>query len=95
MYLVRKSKKGKNVGKKTKAIKTEKNKDKSGKEQKKPFLSDRQKKVLLVIVIAMVFLVPVWNNLRCKAACLKKVKTPYPEIACKYECPWLWPWQQR
>ena len=59
---------------------------------KKPFLSDRQKKVLLTVVIVMFIAVPIVDNLRCKAACLKRVKTPYPEIACKYECPW--PWQK-
>jgi hypothetical protein len=59
---------------------------------KKPFLSDRQRKVLLTVLIVMFVAVPIVDNLRCKAACLKRVKTPYPEIACKYECPW--PWQK-
>jgi hypothetical protein len=62
------------------------------KSDKKPFLSDRQKKVLFIVLILMFILVPIIDNLRCKAACLKRVKTPYPEIACKYECPW--PWQK-
>jgi hypothetical protein len=59
---------------------------------KKPFLSDRQKKVLLTVIIVMFIAVPIVDNFRCKAACLKRVKTPYPEIACKYQCPW--PWQK-
>jgi hypothetical protein len=62
------------------------------KNDKKPFLSDRQRRVLLTVLILMFILVPLVDNLRCKAACLKRVKTPYPEIACKYECPW--PWQK-
>jgi bifunctional ADP-heptose synthase (sugar kinase/adenylyltransferase) len=63
---------------------------KAAKGEKKPLFSDRQRKVLLIILVAMFILVPVVDNFRCKAACLKRVKTPYPEIACKYECPWLW-----
>jgi len=63
---------------------------KRSKEEKKPFLSDRQKKVFLIVLVAMFIIVPVVDNFRCKAACLKRVKTPYPEIACKYECPWPW-----
>ena len=66
------------------------NRAKSVKGEKKPLFSDRQRKVFLVIVVAMFILVPVVDNFRCKAACLKRVKTPYPEIACKYECPWPW-----
>jgi hypothetical protein len=57
---------------------------------KKPFLSDRQRKVLLIVLIVMFIAVPVIDNLRCKVKCLKRVKTPYPEIACRYECPWPW-----
>ena len=63
---------------------------KAAKSEKKPLFSDRQRKVLLIILVAMFILVPVVDNFRCKAACLKRVKTPYPEIACKYECPWPW-----
>lgn len=59
-------------------------------EEKKPLLSDRQKKVFLLVIGLMLLLVPMVDNFRCKAACLKKVKTPYPEIACKYQCPWPW-----
>ena len=59
-------------------------------EPKKPMLSDRQRNVFLIVILAMFILVPVADNLRCKAACLKRVKTPYPEIACKYQCPWPW-----
>ncbi len=57
---------------------------------KKPLLSDRQRKIFLIVILAMFILVPVADNFRCKAACLKRVKTPYPEIACKYQCPWPW-----
>ncbi len=64
-------------------------KDKAG---RKPLLSDRQKKVLLVILVVSFCAVPLIDTLRCKAACMKRVKTPYPEIACRYECPW--PWQK-
>ena len=60
--------------------------------QKKPFMSDRQKRVLLGVLVLLVLAVPVVDILRCKAACMKRVKTPYPEIACRYECPW--PWQK-
>ncbi|MBF0618591.1 MAG: hypothetical protein HQL19_00305 [Candidatus Omnitrophica bacterium] len=67
-----------------------KKEDKKNKDQKKPFLSDRQRKVLLVVIVLMFVLVPIVENFRCKAACLKRVKTPYPEIACKYQCPWPW-----
>ncbi|NTV29607.1 MAG: hypothetical protein HGA80_05960 [Candidatus Omnitrophica bacterium] len=63
---------------------------KGAKETGKTFLSDRQKRVLLIVIVAMFVLVPVADNFRCKAACLKRIKTPYPEIACKYECPWPW-----
>ncbi|MBF0122136.1 MAG: hypothetical protein HQL21_01855 [Candidatus Omnitrophica bacterium] len=62
----------------------------SSKAEKKPMLSDRQKKVLLIVILAMFVLVPVFDVIRCKASCLKRVKTPYPEIACKYQCPWPW-----
>ena len=68
------------------------NADKVGKADKKPFMSDRQKKVLLTVLVALFLAVPIVDNLRCKAACMKRVKTPYPEIACRYECPW--PWQK-
>lgn len=61
-------------------------------EERKPLFSDRQRKIFLILIAAMLILVPVADNFRCKAACLKKVKTPYPEIACGYECPW--PWQR-
>ncbi len=60
--------------------------------QKRPLMSDRQKRVLLGILVLLLFTVPVVDILRCKAACMKRVKTPYPEIACRYECPW--PWQK-
>jgi hypothetical protein len=63
---------------------------KGDKEPKKPLFSNRQMKVFLIILIAMFILVPVVDVVRCKAACLKRVKTPYPEIACKYQCPWPW-----
>jgi uncharacterized ion transporter superfamily protein YfcC len=63
---------------------------KGEREDKKPLFSARQKKVLLIILIAMFILVPVIDVFRCKAACLKRIKTPYPEIACKYDCPWPW-----
>ena len=63
---------------------------KASKTEKKPLFSDRQRKVLLIVLVAMFILVPVIDNFRCKAACLKRIKTPYPEIACKYECPWPW-----
>lgn len=59
-------------------------------EVKKPLLSDRQRKIFLIVILAMFILVPIADNFRCKAACLKRVKTPYPEIACKYQCPWPW-----
>jgi hypothetical protein len=65
-----------------------KTKEKS--EAKKPFLSGRQRRVFLIVILAMFILVPIVDNFRCKAACLKRVKTPYPEIACKYQCPWPW-----
>jgi len=60
------------------------------KDDKKPFFSDRQKKVLLIVIALMLLLVPVASNFRCKAACFQRVTTPYPEIACKYQCPWFW-----
>jgi hypothetical protein len=66
--------------------------DKNDKNDKKPLLSDRQRRVLLIVLVIMFIAVPIIDNLRCKAACLKRVKTPYPEIACRYECPW--PWQK-
>ena len=67
------------------------NKDpKNVKAERKPLLSDRQKKVFLIVILAMFVLVPVVDVIRCKSACLKRVKTPYPEIACKYQCPWPW-----
>jgi hypothetical protein len=62
------------------------------KRDKESFLSDRQKRALLIVLVVMLIAVPIVDNLRCKAACLKRIKTPYPEIACKYECPW--PWQK-
>ena len=65
-------------------------KPKNTTDAKKPFLSVRQKKVLFLLILAMFVIVPIADNFRCKAACLKHVKTPYPEIACKYECPWPW-----
>ncbi|NLE65389.1 MAG: hypothetical protein GX606_05705 [Elusimicrobia bacterium] len=61
--------------------------------QKSGFLSDRQRKVLLLVVLVMVALVPIIDVLRCRSACLPTIKTPYPEIACGYKCPW--PWQGR
>ena len=61
---------------------------------KKTFFSERQKKVLLFVLVVMLVAVPVIDmvrtNLHCKAECLKRKKTPYPEIACKYDCPWPW-----
>lgn len=65
-------------------------KQKQPKEEKKPLFSDRQRRTFIIIVAAMIILVPIAENIRCKSACLKRVKTPYPEIACKYECPWFW-----
>jgi hypothetical protein len=71
-----------------------KNNSKQKADVKPPFLSDRQKKIFFISVLALFVLVlvviPVADNFRCKAQCLKIVKTPYPEIACKYQCPWLW-----
>lgn len=70
--------------------KAKKNKDTG----RKPFLSDRQRKVLLIIILAMLILVPVIQVIKCKSECLKKkMNAPYPEIACKYDCPW--PWERR
>jgi hypothetical protein len=66
--------------------------DKQAKAPKKPFMSDRQKRVLLGVLVLLVLAVPTIDIFRCKAACMKRVKTPYPEIACRYECPW--PWQK-
>ena len=66
--------------------------DKVSQEEKKPFMSDRQKSVLLILIIASFIAVPLVQIIRCKSACMKRVKTPYPEIACRYECPW--PWQK-
>lgn len=65
-------------------------KEKKIKNVQKPFLSDRQKKVFLIAVLMIIIAVPMINTLRCKAKCLKRIKTPYPEIACQYECPWFW-----
>jgi len=45
------------------------------------------------VVLVMVALVPIIDVLRCRSACLPTIKTPYPEIACGYKCPW--PWQGR
>ena len=73
------------MGKKNNSKPKQKNK-----EEKKPLFSDRQKQVLLIVIVLMLLLVPVVSNFRCKAECFKKVKTPYPEIACKYQCPWPW-----
>lgn len=58
--------------------------------EQKPFLSNRQKKVFLILVVLMILAVPMFNTFHCRAKCLKRVKTPYPEIACRYECPWFW-----
>ena len=65
---------------------------KKDKAVRKPLLSDRQKKMLLVVLVVSFCAVPLIDTVRCKAACMKRVKTPYPEIACRYECPW--PWQK-
>jgi hypothetical protein len=54
------------------------------------FFSPRQVRVFLIVMALMLFWVLVADTVRCKAACLKRVKTPYPEIACKYQCPWFW-----
>lgn len=69
-----------------------KKQSKGDKSEKKPLLSDRQKRVLLMVILAMIIMVPIVDVIRCKSTCMKKVKTPYPEIACRYECPW--PWQK-
>ena len=69
-----------------------KKKPKSDKTARQPLLSDRQRHVLLIVLAALVLAVPVIDNIRCKTACMQRVKTPYPEIACGYECPW--PWQK-
>ena len=69
-----------------------KEQEQQGNGQKKPLMSDRQKRVLLIVLVILLFTVPLADILRCKAACMKRVKTPYPEIACRYECPW--PWQK-
>ena len=63
---------------------------KKNKAEQKTFLSPIQRKALVVGIIVLCLLVPIVKTIRCKMACLKKVKTPYPEIACKYECPWFW-----
>ena len=55
---------------------------------KKPFMSQRQKRMLLIVLVVLFCMVPFVEMFRCKAACMKRVKTPYPEIACGYECPW-------
>ncbi len=76
-------------------LKSRKERQKERREEKaprKPLLSDRQRKVVLAVLVIAVCAVPVIDILRCKAACMKRVKTPYPEIACRYECPW--PWQK-
>ena len=65
---------------------------KQNKVERKALLSDRQRKVLLIVLAVSLLAVPLVDNIRCKAACMKRVKTPYPEIACRYECPW--PWQR-
>jgi len=65
---------------------------KQARAEKRPFMSDRQKRVLLGVLVLLVLAVPTIDIVRCKAACMKRVKTPYPEIACRYECPW--PWQK-
>jgi hypothetical protein len=65
---------------------------KGAKAAKKALLSDRQRHVLLIVLAVLLLAVPVVENIRCKAACMQRVKTPYPEIACGYECPW--PWQK-
>jgi hypothetical protein len=58
------------------AKKDKKNKSsKSAGADKKAFFSQRQKTVLLFVLVAMFLAVPVVDNFRCKAACLKKVKT--------------------
>ena len=57
---------------------------------RKSLFSERQRRVLLVILVLLVLSVPVVDIVRCKSACMKRVKTPYPEIACRYECPWPW-----
>jgi hypothetical protein len=62
------------------------------KADKKSFMSDRQKRVLLGVLLLLILAVPIIDICRCKIACMKRVKTPYPEIACRYECPW--PWQK-
>lgn len=63
---------------------------KKKKVEQKTFLSDRQKKILVIVTVVLLLAVPLGQTIRCKMACMKRVKTPYPEIACKYECPWFW-----
>ncbi len=79
--------------------KTRKERQKERREEKvphKPFLSSRQRVIFLAILIILICTVsvagPMVKAFYCKAACMKRVKTPYPEIACRYECPW--PWQK-
>jgi predicted nucleic acid-binding Zn ribbon protein len=46
-----------------------------------------------LLLILLVLAIPIIDNTRCKTACMKRVKSPYPEIACRYECPL--PWESR
>ncbi|MBF0569365.1 MAG: hypothetical protein HQL18_01130 [Candidatus Omnitrophica bacterium] len=75
--------------------KDKKNKSsKSAKGEKKSLFSERQKVVLLVVLLLMICCVPIFDSYRaCKAKCLQRIKTPYPEIACKYER--CWPWEKK
>ena len=63
---------------------------KSVEQAQRQLFSERQKRVLIIVIIAMFIMVPIVDNFRCKASCLKRIKTPYPEIACQFECPWPW-----
>lgn len=44
--------------------------------------------VALLLLLLVVFIS--LNVFRCRNACRARITTPYPEIACRYECPWPW-----
>jgi predicted nucleic acid-binding Zn ribbon protein len=43
-----------------------------------------------LITIGLLALKPLKDAKECRSACMQRVKTPYPEVACKYECPMPW-----
>ena len=67
------------------------NKGKKYKEQKKKnaFYSKVEKWTILSVlfIVAGFILYPWVLHWNCKIQCLKTFKGPYPEIACKYQCP--------